>query len=95
MFFKKIGFGGNFIDWIKTFLCKQESCGLNEGFTIKYFNLQKGPRQGDPFSAYLLILALEILLLIKNDFSIKSIKILEYVFLYTSYVNIQCFSSKI
>ena len=80
--FKKIGFGENFNDWIKKLLYKLESCVLNGGFTTKYFNFEKGAHQGDPISAYLFILALEILfLLIKNDFSIKGIKVCDYVFL--------------
>ena len=54
-------------------LYKQESCVLNGGFTTKHFNLEKAARQGHPISAYLFILALEILfLLIKNDFLIKA-----------------------
>ena len=54
-------------------LYEQESCVLNRGFTTKCFNLEKAARQGDPISAYLFILALEILfLLIKNDFLIKA-----------------------
>ena len=34
----------------------QESCIINEGKTTKYFELQKGARQGDAVSAYLFIL---------------------------------------
>ena len=45
---KQFVFGENFIDWIKILLYKQESCVLNGGFTTKYFNLEKGARQGDP-----------------------------------------------
>ena len=60
--FKKFGFGENFIDWIKMFSYKQESCVLNGGFTARYFNLGKGARQGDP----IFILALEIVYLSKS-----------------------------
>ena len=50
-----------------------------------FFDLEKSARQGDPISAYLFTLALEILfLLIKNDSSIKLLKFLT-VFLYTAY----------
>ena len=58
---KKFGFVANFIDWIKILLYKQESCVLNGSFTTKYFNFEKGARQGYPISVYLFILALEIL----------------------------------
>ena len=93
---KQFAFGENFIDWIKILLYKQELCVLNGGFTTKYFNLEKGARQSDTISAYLFILALEILfLLIKNDTSIKGIKIFDYVFLYTYMPMIQRFSLKI
>ena len=79
--FKKFGFGENFIDWIKILFYKQESWVLKGGFTTKYFNLEKGARQGDPNSSHLFILALEILfILIKNDSSIKGIKVFDYVF---------------
>ena len=58
---EKFGFGKTFIDWIKIFLNEQESCVVNGGITTKYFKLKKGGRQGDPVSAFLFILCLEIL----------------------------------
>ena len=76
-------------------LYKKESCVLNGGFTTKYFNLEKGARQGDPISAYLFILASEILFsLIKNDSSIKGIKVFDYVILYTAYADDSTFFLK-
>ena len=38
------------------------------GFITKYFNLEKGARQSDPISAYIFILALEILVF-NRDFN--------------------------
>ena len=55
---------------------------LKDAFTTKYFNLEKAGRQGYPISAYLFIRALEIIfLLIKNDSSMKGIKVFDYIFL--------------
>ena len=56
------GFGQSFIKWIKIMLKNQESCVINGGKTSKYFKLERGTRQGDPISAYLFILVLEIIL---------------------------------
>ena len=58
---KRFGFGENLIHWIKVLLNKQQSCVINGGFTTRYFNLEKGAHQGDPISAHLFILALEVL----------------------------------
>ena len=69
---KKIGFGENFICWVKISLNDQQSCTINRGFTTPYFNLEKGARQGDPISGYLFILALEVFFeLIKNNVDIR------------------------
>ena len=57
----KFGYGSNFIFWIKLLLKSQQSCVINEGITTPYFNLKKGAHQGDPVSAYLFILALEVI----------------------------------
>ena len=51
----------DFIDWIKILLKNQESYVINGGHTTKYFRLEKGARKGDPISANLFILVLEIL----------------------------------
>ena len=58
---EKFGFGTNFIDWIKIFLNEQESCVINEGVTTQYSKLEKGAQRGDPVSASLFILRLELL----------------------------------
>ena len=85
---KKIGFGENFIHWIKVLLNKQQSCVINGGFTTPYFNFEKGARQGDSISAYLFILALEVLFeLIKNNADIRGITIFNHVFLYTAFAD--------
>ena len=85
---EKIGFGKNFISWIKIILANQESCFINGGSTTKYFKLEKGARQGDPISAYLFIIALEVLFIIlKNKADIKGLKIFDYDFLYTAYAD--------
>ena len=88
MFWLKFGFGKNLIHWTKELLNKQQLCVVNGGFTTPYFNLQKGTHQGDPTSAYLLILALEILFeLIKYNADIRGIAIFNHAFLYTAFVD--------
>ena len=83
------GFGKNFTSWVKITLKNQESFVLNGGTTIiKYFLLGKGPHQGDPISAYLFILALEILFhLIRSKTEIKRLAIFDYCYLYSAYAD--------
>ena len=69
------GFGEDFIQWIRTLLCNVSRCVMNNGFSTGYFNLNRGARQGDPLSAYLFILCLEVLLVrIRNDASVRDFK---------------------
>ena len=85
---KKYGFGQNFILWIKILLNDQESCVINGGKTTKYFMLGRGARQGDPISAFLFILALEILfLLIKTKPEIAGLTIFDHCYLYSAYAD--------
>ena len=59
---EKFGFGEDFIQWIRTLLCNARSYVMNNGFSTGYFNLNRGTRHGDPLSADLFILCLEVLL---------------------------------
>ena len=89
---KAFGFRKDFLHWIETLLTNQESCVLNSGTTTKYFKLKKGTRQRDPVSAFLFILALEIVfLIIKANQSIKLFNIFDYDFLYTAYADYTTF----
>ena len=85
---EKYGFGKNFISWVKILLKHQESCVLNGGTTTKYFLLGRHTRQGDPISAYLFVLALEILFqLIKSKPEIKGLAIFDHCYLYSAYAD--------
>ena len=57
---EKYGFKEDFIKWIQILIQNQESCAINGWKTAKYFKLERGTIQGNPTSAYLLILVLEI-----------------------------------
>ena len=85
---EKNGFGKNFILWVKLLLRDQESCVINGGTTTKYFSLGRGARQGDPISAFLFILALEIIfILIKSKPEIEGMTIFDYNYLYSAYAD--------
>ena len=66
----------------------QESYVINGGTTTKYFKPNRGASQGHPISAYLFILALEILFpLIKENPSIKGLNIFDHCYLYSAYAD--------
>ena len=85
---KKFGFGNNFVNWIETLISKQEPCVINGGSTTQYFYLERGACQGNPISAYIFILALEVLsFLVRNNKDIKGLNILDHPFLHTAYAD--------
>ena len=82
----KFNFGSSFIKWIKLLYTNISSCVINNGHTSKYFDVQRGVRQGDPLSPYLFVLIVEIMAnRLRQEHSIdgikvgqKEIKILQY-----------------
>ena len=81
-------FGNKFVRWAKILLKNQESCIINGGNTTKYSKLENDRRPGDPISAYLFMLVLEILFLcIKQNKNIQGINIFNHIFLYTAYAD--------
>ena len=78
---KKLEFGPTFINWVKVLLFKQESCVMNNGHSTGYFKCSRGARQGDPLSAYLFIMTLEMLFIqVRNCKEISGIEIFGYEF---------------
>ena len=82
---EKYGFGKNFILWLKILLRDQESSVFNGGTTTKYFSHGRGACQGDPISAFLFVLALEIFIHIKLKPEIEGMTIFDYNYLYSAY----------
>ena len=60
---KSFNFGESFIKWVSTLYSNISSCVLNSGFATHMFEVRRGVRQGDTLSAYLFIMALEVLLI--------------------------------
>ena len=85
---EKFGFNGNFLCWTKVLMKEQESCVLNGGMSTGFFPLERGSRQGDPISAYMFILVMEIFFtMVKKDPQIAPCNILGFDFLLTSYAD--------
>ena len=85
---KRFGFDESFIKWIRVLYEKQESCVLNGGHSTGYFPLQRGVRQGDPISAYLFIITIEVFFnMVRNNPKIEGLNILGFKYLLTSYAD--------
>jgi len=69
-------FGKSFISWVSALYSNISNCVLNSGFSTQMFDVCRGVRQGDPLSAYLFIIALELLLInVRQDKKIKEIMV--------------------
>ena len=92
---KNFGFGNSFLNWIKILLNDQQLYVINGGFATQYFTLTRGARQSDPLSAYLFIIALEVIFaLIKNKVAIKGIDLFDHTYLFTAYADDSTFFPK-
>ena len=70
----KSGYGPNFISGIKLLLTERYSCVTLSGHLTNRFKLERGVPQGDPVSAYLFIIAVEVLALkLRETKSIKKL----------------------
>ena len=72
-------------------LTNQEPCFINGG-SKSYTKLQQGARQGDPISAYLFIIALEIIFaMTKSNPDVRDLRIFNHNYLHTAYADYRTF----
>ena len=70
-----MGFGTQFVTWVKSLYNNISSCILINGWKSKSFSLSRGIRQGCPLSALLFILASDFMSTnIRNDKTINGIQ---------------------
>ena len=73
---KMFNFGETFCKWIDIIYSGASACVINNGHATKFFQLERGIRQGCPISAYLFILAVETLAVeIRNNRGVNGIQI--------------------
>ena len=93
--FEKIGFGTEFIEWIKVLLNNQESCIINGEKTSEYFKLEREIPQSDPIFSYLCIIVLEVVFpIIKETSNIEGFEIFQNKFIFTPYADDNTFFLK-
>ena len=79
---KNFGFGNDFRKWMQILIKNSEFSVINGAKTTPYFKLERGTRQGDPGSAYIFILALEVVFsLIKANPDIICLQFFSHTFL--------------
>ena len=89
---KKFDFDNNFIYCIKILSNNQESCVITDGSTTSYFKWEKGPPQGDTISAYLFIIAWEIIFrTTKSNSNITSFNVFNHNYLHNAYADDKTF----
>ena len=92
---KKFNFDEEFIKWIEVLINKQESCVFNGGVSTGYFSLERGAKQGDPISAYLFILVMEIFFtMARQNENIDKLEIFGFKYLLTAYADDSTFFVK-
>ena len=85
---KNFGFANEFWKWIQILRKNPESCVINDGKTTLYFKLERRPRQWDPISVYLFIIALEaVFSLIKANPDIEGLQFLSHTFLHSAFAH--------
>ena len=85
---EKYGFKNDFTKWIQILIQNQKSWSIDGGTTKNYYKLASGVRKGDPNSAYLFILVLEMtFLFIMENENINGLNIFEKTFQYTAYAD--------
>ena len=91
----KQGFDTNFIKLIKVLHKNKKSTVMNGGSLTGYLPLSRGSRQGDPISAYLFILVMEVFFtMVRTNPNIKGLNIFDFKYLLTSYADDTTFLSK-
>ena len=69
-------FGSDFRKWFRIVYTHSQSCVINNGNYSEFFELGRGCRQGDPWSPYIFIIAIEPLAqLLKHDPNVIGIKL--------------------
>ena len=71
---KPYGFGPDFIHWVSTLITQAESCTTHYGWTSEPFQVERGIRQGCPFSPLIFVLAVKLLAHKIRNSNIKGIK---------------------
>ena len=85
---KRTGFGNDFRKWIQILMKNPQSCVVNGSKTTSYFKLERGTRQGDPVSACLFIITLEIVFsLINANPDFEGLQLFSHMFLYSAYAD--------